>query len=271
VPVIQSLTKLRRPWWARTTTYLAQALRVLPCFCPVCGRLGAAVVRASNLRESSVCVWCRSASRQRQMAVVVLAGLPNGTRPRSLAALAGAGGLSVFNAESRGSVHAALSSMAGYRSSEYFGPEYSPGQRVDGVEHQDLQNLGLEDESFDLVLTSDVLEHVPDPYAAHAEIRRILRPGGRHVFTIPFDPTLADDRQRARLEPDGTVVHHLPAEYHGDPLREGGALVFTDFGRGALDRIRALGFGVSVHLVTAPWYGIYDGEPLVFVGVRTQS
>jgi SAM-dependent methyltransferase len=271
VPVVQSLTALRRPWWARSATHLAQALRVLPCFCPVCGRLGAAVVRASNLRETTVCIWCRSSSRQRQLAVVVLSGLLGGVRARSLAGLARASGLSVFNAESRGCVHAALSSLAGYRSSEYFGPEYSPGQRVGGVEHQDLQSLGLEDEAFDVVLTSDVLEHVPDPYAAHAEIRRILRPGGRHVFTIPFDPTLADDRQRARLEPDGTVVHHLPAEYHGDPLREGGALVFTDFGRGALDRIRALGFRVSVHLVTAPWYGIYDGEPLVFVGVRTQS
>jgi SAM-dependent methyltransferase len=246
-------------------------VRLLPCYCPVCGRLGAAVVRASNLRETTVCVWCRSSSRQRQMAVVVLAGLPDGLRARSLAALARAGGRAVFNTESRGPVHVALSPMTGYRSSEYLGPECSPGQSVDGVEHQDLQSLGLEDETFDLVLTSDVLEHVPDPYAAHAEIRRILRPGGRHVFTIPFDPTLADDRQRARLEPDGSVVHHLPAEYHGDPLREGGALVFTDFGRETLDRIRALGLRVSVHLVAAPWYGIYDREPLVFVAVRIPS
>jgi SAM-dependent methyltransferase len=271
MPVVQSLTALRRPWWARSATRVAQTVRVLPCLCPVCGRLGAAVVRTPNLREATVCIWCRSASRQRQMAAVVLAGLPDGVRARSLAGLARAGGLAVFNAESRRSVHVALSSMRGYRSSEYFGPQYSPGQLVDGVEHQDLQSLGFEDESFDLVLTSDVLEHVPDPYAAHAEIRRILRPGGRHVFTIPFDPTLRDDRQRAWLKADGTIAHHLPAEYHGDPLREDGALVFTDFGRGTLDRIQALGFRVSVHLVTAPWYGIYDGEPLVFVAVRTRG
>jgi hypothetical protein len=33
-----------------------------------------------------------------------------------------------------------------------------------------------------------VFEHIPRPYQAHAELLRILRPGGTHVFTAPFAP-----------------------------------------------------------------------------------
>lgn len=33
-----------------------------------------------------------------------------------------------------------------------------------------------------------VLSHIPSPYQAHYEVRRILKPGGSHVFTVPFSP-----------------------------------------------------------------------------------
>lgn len=39
---------------------------------------------------------------------------------------------------------------------------------------------------FDTVLLSDVLEHVPQPSLAFAEISRILRPGGTLVLNTPF-------------------------------------------------------------------------------------
>jgi ubiquinone/menaquinone biosynthesis C-methylase UbiE len=42
------------------------------------------------------------------------------------------------------------------------------------------------DSSFDFVLCSEVLEHVPDPRRAIGEIARVLRPGGRLVLTVPF-------------------------------------------------------------------------------------
>ena len=40
--------------------------------------------------------------------------------------------------------------------------------------------------SYDTVLCSEVLEHVADPAAALAEIRRVLKPGGQLVLTVPF-------------------------------------------------------------------------------------
>ena len=44
------------------------------------------------------------------------------------------------------------------------------------------QSLGFEDASVDVVLSTLVLCSVPDPAAVLAEVRRVLRPGGRFVF-----------------------------------------------------------------------------------------
>jgi ubiquinone/menaquinone biosynthesis C-methylase UbiE len=43
--------------------------------------------------------------------------------------------------------------------------------------------LPFDDQSFDTVLSCGVLEHVPDPDASVAELRRILRPGGMFYVT----------------------------------------------------------------------------------------
>lgn len=44
----------------------------------------------------------------------------------------------------------------------------------------------FEDMSFDCVLCNQVLEHVFNPETFLSEIRRVLKPGGRLILTVPF-------------------------------------------------------------------------------------
>lgn len=50
----------------------------------------------------------------------------------------------------------------------------------------DLSDLPLDDNSFDAVLNTQVIEHVVDPMAVLKELARVLRPGGQLMLTAPF-------------------------------------------------------------------------------------
>jgi SAM-dependent methyltransferase len=58
------------------------------------------------------------------------------------------------------------------------------------VEKGDACALPFPDASFDLVLATDVLEHLEDDGKALAELRRVLRPGGSALLTVPAFPSL---------------------------------------------------------------------------------
>ena len=60
--------------------------------------------------------------------------------------------------------------------------------RAAGIEAQvvpDAGELPFDDESFDRAICVEVMEHLFSPHAAAAEIRRVLRPGGRLVASVP--------------------------------------------------------------------------------------
>ena len=50
----------------------------------------------------------------------------------------------------------------------------------------DITEIPVDDASFDVVLCTEVLEHVPDPLKTLNELVRILKPGGKLIITAPF-------------------------------------------------------------------------------------
>lgn len=49
----------------------------------------------------------------------------------------------------------------------------------------DAMRLPFRDNSFDLVVAMDILEHLKDDSAALCEVHRVLKPGGRIIATVP--------------------------------------------------------------------------------------
>lgn len=56
----------------------------------------------------------------------------------------------------------------------------------------DLYYLPFTDACFDSVVLSEVVEHLDDIGAALAEARRVLRPGGRLLVSVPYLETIVD-------------------------------------------------------------------------------
>lgn len=193
-------------------------------------------------RESQLCAECGANRRVRRIAEVLVSLY--GESSRSITELMREESfrrLAIAEINSIGRMHAFLADHPGLSYSEY--PE------------EDLMKLSYSDASFDLVLTSDTLEHVPDPRLALRETRRVLRAGGRHVFTVPHDPR----RERTRSR------EGLPAQHHGRGggpyalvTRQADMLAHTDFGADVEEIVREAGFDPE---------SFFDGVDTVFCGV----
>ncbi len=67
---------------------------------------------------------------------------------------------------------------------------------------------------FDCVVSIDVLEHLADDHRFLQEMRRVLRPGGRAVVTVPNgDPRLLANRLKSKVGMQPRVYGHLRAGY----------------------------------------------------------
>ncbi|ONG53967.1 hypothetical protein BKE38_11255 [Pseudoroseomonas deserti] len=199
--------------------------------CSLCGWEGLFRRAHRSERETFACQDCRATLRYRGQAETLLTLLGEG-RFATLAALADSGGLdglAIFEPGISGPLRRWLR-QAGHYEQSFHDPALPSGTGRDGLTCQDLMGTAFAAERFDLVVTSDILEHVRRPFAAFAEIRRILKPGGRHVWTVPFGgepPAL----MRARVDASGAEDRLLlPAVYHGSG-GDGLSLVYTDFGR----------------------------------------
>jgi SAM-dependent methyltransferase len=99
-------------------------------------------------------------------------------------------------------------------------------------------------ESMDVVLCTEVLEHVDNIEGAMAEIFRVLRPGGHALVTVPFlYPTHEapyDFQRLTHIGLRGLVVRHgfdvLDAGAQGGPLTLASSWIFRGL-RAAIDQI----------------------------------
>jgi SAM-dependent methyltransferase len=189
-------------------------------FCPICERQ--VIFRSENewLRDYFGCNGCGSVPRERALMEVIKIQYPNFAQ------------LSVHESSA---VNRAASLKLKQECSKYSTSQYWPNVPLGelheeyGDQCQNLEMLTFEDNSIDLFITQDVMEHVFDPEKAFKEIERVLKPGGAHIFTVPMINKCKQTEVWASFE-DGLIVHHGEPEYHGNPIDDKGALVTMHWG-----------------------------------------
>jgi SAM-dependent methyltransferase len=93
-----------------------------------------------------------------------------------------------------------------------------------------VTSLPYPDESLDLVVASEIIEHMPEPLKVVGEVRRVLRSGGKLILTMPVEShtpghihTLSSGEDlRAICERVGFRVRRLEPHWHfgfGDDRR----------------------------------------------------
>jgi SAM-dependent methyltransferase len=211
-------------------------------YCNICGR-GTIFLcpDISTIRNTNNCLFCGSSSRKRHVANEILriydADANSIKRSRKLRQFR------VLNTGWRDSLTRSMADSDRFFHSEYF-PDIIPGTEIEERGYcEDLQNLSFPNDYFDLVITEDVLEHVRDYKKALVEIRRVLKQGGHHIFTVPcrFDePTLV------RVDTSGDMdVFVTEPEYHGGwPTRK--ILAYRTYGTDLLDELDEIGFDSTV-------------------------
>jgi len=147
-----------------------------------------------------------------------------------------------------GALHSYLREHPNLHYSEWVS-QVKPGEVYEGIRCEDLQCLTYPGNYFDIILTSETLEHVPDADRAWGEINRTLKNGGYHIFTIPVIPSQRQTIQRAQLV-EGLRKNLLEPAYHGDGSQES-MFVYTDFGMDVVEKLDKMGLKTEVFYLSA--------------------
>jgi SAM-dependent methyltransferase len=224
-------------------------------FCPICEKNVRFIKKGEWLRDQYVCFSCGSIPRYRALIDTLKTFYP---QYRELH-------IHESSPNTDASSKFLKNNCRNYSASQYF-PDVPRGEYKNGYRSEDLSQMTFPDNSFDLIITQDVFEHVMEPEKAFKEIARVLKPGGAHLFSMPWYGKLERTRRRAEVK-NGEIVHLLEPEYHGNPVdRKKGSLVTVDWGRDFTEIIfKASGLHTITYLQKDPRKGIIGDFLEIFV------
>lgn len=246
--------------------------------CTVCGKRTLFFAsRRDEYRESLLCAECGATSRYRSLARGLLRAFAElaGIRAESLAGLPkriDGRPLSVYDTqvpfrfERVGYILPDLLAecrwidihLSSYKPDRPWGAALGPR-----TTNQTLEALTYASGSFNIVVTSDVMEHVRLADRAHREIRRVLSPGGIYLFTVPHFRHGTTIRRVEIVDSERPELdrHLLPPEYHGDANGPTGeALAYRAYGLDLDAELEGLGFDVDYRRDDIAAEAIHDAE-----------
>ena len=209
-------------------------------FCPICESEVDFTAEQTWFRDHLFCSVCGSIPRERALMRIIAERFPD---YRELT-------IHESSPVNRGTSEKLKLECPNYSASHYF--EQVPCGQNDtgtGFRCESLESLTFEDDSIDLFVTQDVMEHIFNPDLAFREICRVLRPGGAHIFTVPIINKHKKSEVWASQNEQGETIFHGPAEYHGNPVDEKGSLVTMHWGYDIVSYISKVS-GMSSTIIT---------------------
>lgn len=220
--------------------------------CNICGRYTIfACTDSKTARNGMTCIFCRSSSRKRHVAKAIIENVYE-NKIHYISEIKE--DKIIYNTECNDAFAKIIKNII---CSDYL-PDKGFGNKIGkNIYSQNLESLTFDDNFFDLVISEDVFEHVRNDAKGFKEIYRVLKKGGFHIFTVPFNfdrPTL----HRVECKGDEDIFL-LPPEYHGDPIK-GKILAYRKYGIDMYNLLESIGFKtkVDVSKYTDKKYGIFD-------------
>ena len=190
-------------------------------YCPICEKTVTFSADNHWFRDHLFCSDCGSIPRERALMKVIADFFPN-YRELSIHESSPCG---------RGVSSKLLKQAANYSTSQYY-PDINHGENhpQSAYRCENLECLTFPDNTFDLFITQDVMEHIFDAEQAFKEIARVLKPNGAHIFTVPLINKSRKTESWASRSENGEIIYHHEPEYHGNPVDEKGSLVTMHWG-----------------------------------------
>jgi len=253
--------KTLRLWAYRLKGLLFQKNIGLPGKCSICGHYSTFCKRPGNVAHNTIeCFRCGAMARYRAIAMVLGNQIKNNTHidpTITLKSIKSMKHIRIYNTFYGGAFNRHLSRISTLVTSEYL-PGLKRGRTYFGIRHETLNDLTFENNSIDIIITTEVMEHVYEPWKAFKEIYRVLKPGGCHIFTVPVgvnhptEPRVQFDR--------GKLTHIKQPKYHRNPLSMKGSLVVTDFGNDLIKKLEEIGFKTEKYTLNYQEHCIFRTE-----------
>lgn len=176
-------------------------------YCVCCDKNVKFIATNSWYRDNYICSNCKSIPRERALMYLIEKFYPNYNL------------LDIHESSpcKRGASLKLQNKCPNYIASQYYG-ESDKGKIINGYRNENLESQTFKDESFDLVITQDVMEHIFNPQSAFREIARTLKPGGAHIFTVPLINKERTTECWAKLDDNNNIIFLKEKEYHGNPI-----------------------------------------------------
>lgn len=227
-------------------------------YCVICQRKTLLIRTDISPRIGNRCISCHSTAHHRGIFSVLCNLFGND--------LSGLKNKSVYEISHHGALFNKLKIISDIVPFTFCSSEFDEnlpfGVENNGIRNENIEQLSFVSNSFDIVTSTGLMEHVENDLIGFKEILRCLKVGGLYIFTVPISYNRPETILRAERAADGRINYLLEPEYHDDPFRgEKNVFTWRNYGTDLIDSLNDIGFKATLEKVNLP--NISEPMPII--------